>query len=794
MITVSPRSAGGVTFGTSYQILGQYIWVNGESPSNEMHGLWMLSGTGSNAAEGTGLMVGATAYVGPHNTASGTGYGFDGIVYVVSGGPLTKLDVAACYHAKTWMRSSVTFISSLRGLSLDSWVFAGGSGVGTSYGIYADASIDIGTTRYFIYSLSTSPSLFSGDIRVPNDPYGPSWNGNVAVPTKDAVYDKIQTLGAGAAIGGPMTGGTAGSILFVATGPVIAQDNDIFFWDDTKNMLALDSKWSRIDYLGTQKTNLLIQPDGAQYSTSYDPGNVNWSAIFIEQDNATSGATKLTKGIEVYSNFVGSGTGHTVYGIFAQALSVSNTTAAATVIGCNLNAACQAGPAAGAVYGLNVSAGARGSVSGTIPIAAGVNSGIQISSGIITDASVLRVGFSGGAGHIVALKGLAIQGWSTSGGTVDTSYGIYADATVDRGTTRYFIYSLATSPSLFSGPLNALVTTEAGITVPAFDFRFRGWDGGAYTRGLQITSTDPAGYYPVHIFLKNTAYNTTAQISTTGVNGISFGSAGVSAVYSFGDAAYQVAFISTNYSTDPALKLTPVQPTQKGLVIVSAASQTADLLQLMPSVGSTPLVAFGANGSINLDNGANSGVNLWQAGAFVGNFARDPSTGGLSIAAAGGNLLLNAGASANDIVLVTSNAGKLIHLMASGADKYVTGMKKTLTSGTPVALIDVALPTLKATGGVIKATIVAINATDVQERTQLVRFSSVNKGGVYTNDVTIAFEGVVVSTGTLTGAWTVTNGTNKITLNLNATSSITPTTLYVIWSIENNSDQAITIL
>jgi hypothetical protein len=41
------------------------------------------------------------------------------------------------------------------------------------------------------------------------------------------------------AIGSTVTSGTVGSILFVGTGPVLAQDNANFFWDDTNNRLGV---------------------------------------------------------------------------------------------------------------------------------------------------------------------------------------------------------------------------------------------------------------------------------------------------------------------------------------------------------------------------------------------------------------------------------------------------------------------------------------------------------------------------------------------------------------------------
>jgi hypothetical protein len=39
---------------------------------------------------------------------------------------------------------------------------------------------------------------FTGDILVPDDPYGAGWNGSFEVPTKNALYDKIEAISAGA--------------------------------------------------------------------------------------------------------------------------------------------------------------------------------------------------------------------------------------------------------------------------------------------------------------------------------------------------------------------------------------------------------------------------------------------------------------------------------------------------------------------------------------------------------------------------------------------------------------------
>lgn len=43
-------------------------------------------------------------------------------------------------------------------------------------------------------------AIFSGACRVADEAYGPGWDGSLEVPTKNAVYDKIQTLGGGGSV------------------------------------------------------------------------------------------------------------------------------------------------------------------------------------------------------------------------------------------------------------------------------------------------------------------------------------------------------------------------------------------------------------------------------------------------------------------------------------------------------------------------------------------------------------------------------------------------------------------
>jgi hypothetical protein len=60
-------------------------------------------------------------------------------------------------------------------------------------------SATIGSTGNATFALTgTSPTFtFSQNVNVPDEAYGAGWNGSLEVPTKNAIYDKIETLGGG---------------------------------------------------------------------------------------------------------------------------------------------------------------------------------------------------------------------------------------------------------------------------------------------------------------------------------------------------------------------------------------------------------------------------------------------------------------------------------------------------------------------------------------------------------------------------------------------------------------------
>lgn len=126
----------------------------------------------------------------------------------------------------------------------------------------------------------------TGDLSVPNEAYGVGWNGSVEVPTKDAVYDKIESL--------VLSGGGAVDSVFGRTGVVMAVAYDYSadqigvafsptnYTATATNVLAhlmgLDNQLEAtfanfISTLGGTMTGDLIVPDDAYDATSWNGNN-----------------------------------------------------------------------------------------------------------------------------------------------------------------------------------------------------------------------------------------------------------------------------------------------------------------------------------------------------------------------------------------------------------------------------------------------------------------------------------------------------------------------------------------
>jgi hypothetical protein len=151
-----------------------------------------------------------------------------------------------------------------------------------------------------------------------------------------------------------------------------------------------------------------------------------------------------------------------------------------------------------------------------------------------------------------------------------------------------------------------------------------------------------------------------------------------------------------------------------------------------------------------------------------------------------------------NLVMGTAYAG----ITGTGANtevarSIIVAKGKALTDAAAVSLFEIALPSLSMTGGTISATIQVTNGTDMQAFSQTIGYSAVNKAGTYTYNITADTGNKSVSAGTLTTTWSILNGTNKVTIQLNADTSLTPSgtnSFVVYYQVRNNSQQAITTL
>lgn len=173
--------SGGNTPGGEH-LTGVYSQVQASSNSVNTGGPIALSGKPTVlSGVTTTLVIGAnleTVVVG----ATGTAYGIfnqvnagnagsiitiaygEYIDLLASGSSPGTIANATGIHLAIRKASAGTITGTVKGLDLSGW----SSSPTTSYGIYADSSIDIGSTKYFIYSLSASPSLFTGSLTASN--------------------------------------------------------------------------------------------------------------------------------------------------------------------------------------------------------------------------------------------------------------------------------------------------------------------------------------------------------------------------------------------------------------------------------------------------------------------------------------------------------------------------------------------------------------------------------------------------------------------------------------------------
>jgi len=156
----------------------------------------------------------------------------------------------------------------------------------------------------------------------------------------------------------------------------------------------------------------------------------------------------------------------------------------------------------------------------------------------------------------------------------------------------------------------------------------------------------------------------------------------------------------------------------------------------------------------------------------------------------GNGVQINAGvatASVPKVAAVGDDASVSLALSVKVAsvtqDRFIAnGTPKTIVDGSATSLFEIACAAGEMVGGFIDFLVRASDGTDYQAIAGRAAFSAVNKAGTITATVTYttAPEAKAVSSGTLTLSFTIVDSTNKATVKVQPTGSLTETTPYTI--------------
>lgn len=132
----------------------------------------------------------------------------------------------------------------------------------------------------------------------------------LAVLTTNVLGDQFIRFGGGSgsasgeSIGDTISGGTAGSVLFLGIGSTLAQDNAHFFWDDTNNFLGLGTSTpaTTLDVVGNGKfsvaviTPLVYPPTDGTSAFKINKADGTTNVIDVDTTNSRVGIGSATPG------------------------------------------------------------------------------------------------------------------------------------------------------------------------------------------------------------------------------------------------------------------------------------------------------------------------------------------------------------------------------------------------------------------------------------------------------------------------------------------------------------------
>ena len=120
-------------------------------------------------------------------------------------------------------------------------------------------TITTGAARQTFAMLESSAQTFSNDISVPDEAYGAGWNGSLEVPTKNAVYDKIEALSVGSGITRTVVV-TSGSITLGAT----ASTDYVYFVAGAHTLSMPSPNTNRYTIKNNHSANITVDTAGAE--------------------------------------------------------------------------------------------------------------------------------------------------------------------------------------------------------------------------------------------------------------------------------------------------------------------------------------------------------------------------------------------------------------------------------------------------------------------------------------------------------------------------------------------------
>lgn len=133
--------------------------------------------------------------------------------------------------------------------------------------------------------------------------------------------------------------------------------------------------------------------------------------------------------------------------------------------------------------------------------------------------------------------------------------------------------------------------------------------------------------------------------------------------------------------------------------------------------------------------------------------------------------------------------------MASAAFTQLATNRVTLTDSA-TALFEISLPSGEGTGGTVFISTFATDGTDYTRMVGFATFAAVNKAGTLTSVITYddANDAIAASTGSPVVDMTITDGTAKITINIDVTSALTETTHYCDFAVVMNDPNHFPVL